>query len=492
MGALTSKPYAFTARPWELKSVYSIDLLDGIATKIRLDIRGVNVMRVLPVVYNYINDEWITDKIRFSYDALSRQRLLFCIKKREDSYYRVSLKESFKDIFQHSFASDKKQINFTVGKTQDIETLFSAKLWAKRWFYSVNFFQDFLETPQSLHHYFLVKNNLFLSLKDLSKNEYILLLGTNLRYDLPMLNLKVKEQAKKNDLPVFIVGPHNIANYNLFSLGSNILHIDLLLKGKSLISSFFRKKQGLWLIDPRVNTFGPGFLEQMPQNYSFLFVHSFISFLNMYATNFVTQAKGFLDTTDSLLFNLNGDDHVLKNKKNSLYVYFGTFGDNASKIADYIFPVCHFFEKKFTTLNIEGIFSKADLGIVPAADVRSEISYFYALDKFFFFSAVKTRFLRDKNFFNNLQITGVWVKPILYKLFNRWLNLYNFYYGRVMAFKNKALFSTFSLTKKFVIKMPSKLLSRSVNNYFFTHAFTRASHFLAVANKRYSYNKLNF
>lgn len=64
--------------------------------------------------------------------------------------------------------------------------------------------------------------------------------------------------------------------------------------------------------------------------------------------------------------------------------------------------------------------------------------------------------------------------------------------GRVMAFKYKAVFSSFPLTKKMVAKMPSKLLSRYVNNYFFTHAFTRASHFLAVANKRYSYNKLNF
>lgn len=66
---LLLKPYAFTARPWELKSVYSLDILDGVCSKIRLDIRGVNIMRILPVVYKYLNEEWITDKIRFSYDA---------------------------------------------------------------------------------------------------------------------------------------------------------------------------------------------------------------------------------------------------------------------------------------------------------------------------------------------------------------------------------------------------------------------------------------
>lgn len=80
-------------------------------------------------------------------------------------------------------------------------------------------------------------------------------------------------------------------------------------------------------------------------------------------------------------------------------------------------------------MNIEGVFSKADIGLVPAADVRSEISYFYALDKFFFFSAIKMRFLSEEFSQNNLLLKGIWVKPVLHKLFNRWLNLYNFYYG---------------------------------------------------------------
>ncbi len=69
MGALTSKPYAFTARPWELRTTYSLDFLDGLVSKIRVDCRGLEVMRVLPLVYGKINEEWITDKIRFSYDA---------------------------------------------------------------------------------------------------------------------------------------------------------------------------------------------------------------------------------------------------------------------------------------------------------------------------------------------------------------------------------------------------------------------------------------
>ena len=75
VGALTSKPFAFTSRPWELKSYNSIDLLDAMHSNIRIDVRGTKIMRILPRVNENINDEWITDKIRFAYDGFRNQRL---------------------------------------------------------------------------------------------------------------------------------------------------------------------------------------------------------------------------------------------------------------------------------------------------------------------------------------------------------------------------------------------------------------------------------
>jgi len=76
VGALTSKPYAFLSRPWELNSIHTIDIFDSLNSSIRIDIRGVNVLRILPRLNNYINEDWITDKIRYSYDAIKLQRLL--------------------------------------------------------------------------------------------------------------------------------------------------------------------------------------------------------------------------------------------------------------------------------------------------------------------------------------------------------------------------------------------------------------------------------
>jgi len=76
VGALTSKPYSFSARPWELRKVESIDVLDGVGANIRVDARGQEVMRILPRLNEDVNEEWLGDKSRFAYDGLKRQRLL--------------------------------------------------------------------------------------------------------------------------------------------------------------------------------------------------------------------------------------------------------------------------------------------------------------------------------------------------------------------------------------------------------------------------------
>lgn len=118
-------------------------------------------------------------------------------------------------------------------------------------------------------------------------------------------------------------------------------------------------------------------------------------------------------------------------------------------------------------------------------------------DKFFFLTWCKRFF--NKIVFNEqvlnfykLYAKGFIVKPVLNRLYNRWLNLYNIFLGRVMNFHKTSVFLLFPITKNIKIKMSNKILSRYLNNFLFSHAFTRASHFLAVANMRYSYNKLNF
>ena len=94
IGALTSKPYAFTARSWELKSVETIDLFDSLCSNIKIDIRGSEVLRVLPINNDFINEEWISDKTRFSYDALKRWRFTLSLLKKDGIYKEVSWKES--------------------------------------------------------------------------------------------------------------------------------------------------------------------------------------------------------------------------------------------------------------------------------------------------------------------------------------------------------------------------------------------------------------
>lgn len=103
------------------------------------------------------------------------------------------------------------------------------------------------------------------------------------------------------------------------------------------------------------------------------------------------------------------------------------------------FLTAYFFEKKFSVINIEGFFSKADLGVVPLGDIRTEISYFYALEKFFYFKSINYKFFLNEKFIASrgkfaFTLSGFFAKPLLNRLYNRWLNLYNNFFGQGYGF----------------------------------------------------------
>src|SRR5690349_15009835 len=119
MGALTSKPYAFTARPWELKSLKAVDCFDSFGSALRVDVRGLDIMRVLPRINESLNEEWITDRTRFSYDGLKCQRITQPLKLTPQfSYLRVTWSEAFLIIFRKLLLNSISDINLLVGKLQ--------------------------------------------------------------------------------------------------------------------------------------------------------------------------------------------------------------------------------------------------------------------------------------------------------------------------------------------------------------------------------------
>jgi len=202
VGALTSKPYAFTVRPWELKNIESIDVFDAMGSNIRIDTRGSEIMRILPKSNNKINQQWISDKTRFAYDGLKCQRLYYPMVKQDSKFISTSWEKAIKLITQQILKTDKKKIGGFIGNFTDQETVLTLKKFLNQ-IGSNNFFVEqhngFI-TPNS-NTCFDFRSN-FLSkieLENFELEDYdtILLIGSNPRYEASMLNVRLRQSIIK-------------------------------------------------------------------------------------------------------------------------------------------------------------------------------------------------------------------------------------------------------------------------------------------------------
>src|SRR5690348_12849844 len=122
IGALTSKPYAFTARSWELEKIDFIDFFDSLLSNIVFDVRGISVLRVVPRINEQLNEEWISDKIRFSYDGFRRQRIMYPLYKLDKNFVEVSWAESFflfffkYNLLNYDYINEDSSSEFIFGK----------------------------------------------------------------------------------------------------------------------------------------------------------------------------------------------------------------------------------------------------------------------------------------------------------------------------------------------------------------------------------------
>jgi NADH dehydrogenase (ubiquinone) Fe-S protein 1 len=225
VGALTSKPYAFMARPWELKKTESIDVHDAIGSNIRVDSRGMQVMRILPKINEEINEEWIADKSRFSCDGLRRQRLTTPMIKQDDSFIPVSWEKALKTIAEKiktitSKSPEKLQV--VSGALTDVETLVVAKdLFRKvncsKFSFDIPISETFLNVDVRSNYIFNT------TIQGVEAADTILLIGTNPKHEAPILNSRIRKNFLYNPkCTIGVVGPQIKLNYEYEYLGNNI------------------------------------------------------------------------------------------------------------------------------------------------------------------------------------------------------------------------------------------------------------------------------
>ena len=243
VGALTSKPYSFTARPWELTHIESLDLLDSYCSYIRIDLRSQNILRILPVIKRVDYDYWITDKVRFSYDAYKRQRLktpkmvLYSTKTIQHSWNNlVRYKDcSFGDIYKYILLNfyycvkhfGYNNVYFFTGKFLDISSL----LCIKNLTFSMNV------SKFNIYNYFEIDfKNQYLVDNDLFKVEYentFLLCGINTKIESAVLNIRIRKLALASDTnKFFYLGNHIEVNYPLTHVGLTMLELLDIYHGK--------------------------------------------------------------------------------------------------------------------------------------------------------------------------------------------------------------------------------------------------------------------
>jgi len=232
VGALTSKLFAFTARPWELKSSNSISVLDPLQTPVRIDLRGTKIMRILPRLVKDYNLDWIDDRTRFFYNnILQRQRLYYPMIKINNKFIKVSWRLCFFFIKANFLKGFKNNVFLPIanylGNIYDLNSLFFLK--------NLNFSLSSIFFSNITYKYFnnnmLTINNYFINQKIIENSKFIFLVGVNLRQSLPILNAKIKKLVKIKESTVMVIGFFSNFNFSAKHLSTFQLNWSGLLEG---------------------------------------------------------------------------------------------------------------------------------------------------------------------------------------------------------------------------------------------------------------------
>ncbi|RUO95632.1 hypothetical protein BC936DRAFT_143571, partial [Jimgerdemannia flammicorona] len=237
VGALTSKPYQMTARPWELKRTETIDVHDAVGSNVRVDSRGVEVMRVVPRLNDDVNEEWISDKTRFAYDGLKRQRLTIPLVRQGDRFLPATWEQVLRLVAEKITSVPGENVKAVAGHTADAESLVALKDLLNR-LGSENLVVD---SPNPIPaHGTDVRGNYLLNttLAGAEEADLVLLVGTNPRHEAPILNTRLRKAYLHNWQDMAVVGQPVDLTYEYEHLGTGPEGLDKVLNG----SSEFAKK----------------------------------------------------------------------------------------------------------------------------------------------------------------------------------------------------------------------------------------------------------
>ncbi|WP_163269629.1 NADH-quinone oxidoreductase subunit NuoG [Chelativorans alearense] len=370
VGALTSKPYAFQARPWELSKTQSIDVMDAVGSAIRVDARGREVMRILPLNNDAVNEEWISDKTRFVWDGLRTQRLDRPYVRKGKRLEPATWSEAFEAVAKAVGKAAPEKIGAIAGDLASVEEMYALKTLVQSLGSSNHDCrQDGAVLDPALGRASYIFNP---TIEGIEAADALLIVGANPRFEAAVLNARIRKRWRMGDFSVGVIGEGGDLRYDYEHLGAGPETLAELAGGKGKFLSTLKKAKRPMIIVGQgalARSDGRAVLGQaaklaeavgaLKEDWNgFAVLHTAAARVGGLDLGFVPE-KGGKDVAGMMgamdvLFLLGADEIDMGKIGDAFTVYIGTHGDAGAHRADVILPGATYTEKSATYVNTEG------------------------------------------------------------------------------------------------------------------------------------------
>ena len=394
VGALTSKPYAFEARPWELKKTESIDVMDAVGSNIRIDTYNWEVKRILPRLNNDINEEWISDKTRYSCDGLLKQRLDVPYIKKDNKLQKSNWDEAITLLADKIQSINPNEIGGHIGDMVNMENALSfKKLFAILKSKNLEFREKkfYINSSEKINYIF---NS---SIKGIEESDLILLIGSNPRHEATMLNARIRKTFVKKRIPIFSIGDPGELTYDYTVIGNTTDDLKKILDNEHEFSkklsssnkpiiiigeSALELESGKYIVEEVKNFLkNNNFISKEWNAFNFLAQNaSTVGLIDLKVLSKEDEEKNSffekLNKNQFKLLYLLGSDNLDIKKDNEFIVYQGSHGDRGAEIADLVLPSAAFTEQNGLFENLEGRVQESKKASYPIGEALEDWKIF--------------------------------------------------------------------------------------------------------------------
>jgi len=399
VGALTSKPYAFTARPWELRKTESVDVLDAVGSAIRIDSRGREVMRVLPRTNDEVNEEWISDKTRFACDGLGKRRLDKPWVRRNGKLQAATWGEAFKAIADKLAGVPGNRIAAIAGNLVDAEAMFALKeLMGSLGSANIDCRQDGAKLDAKSRASYLFNSGI----AGVDVADAILLVGTNPRWEAPVLNARIRTRWRATGIPIAAIGPRFDATFPVEMLGAGPTTLADVAEGRSSFAKVLEGAKypmvivGQGALSREDGAIVLGLLRSLAERFNlvrdgwngFNVLHNAAARVGGLDLGFVPGEggkdvagiiKGAQAGEIDVVYLLGADEIASDALGKAFVIYQGHHGDAGAHQADVILPGAAYTEKDGTYVNTEGRVQIGRRAAFPPGEAREDWAIIRAL-----------------------------------------------------------------------------------------------------------------